>query len=84
MHKDVRTCKGNIWKREVIINIDDNKYTGRIDSLGNDGVLIRTRNSSYHLKGKTIFISMQCEDNHTVKPAEIDWSDEWGFGARFI
>ena len=77
-------CEGSLWQREVTVKLDDRSYIGNIDSISREGALISMHDSFHQYKGKTIYLLMQCQDLKTVKTAKIVWSDEWGFGVKFI
>jgi hypothetical protein len=84
LSEDVRQIKGNVWQRDVTIKIYDRSLKGKIDSISSDGALISICESLHQLKGETIHLLIKCHDQQTVKAAKIEWSDEWGFGAKFI
>lgn len=74
----------DIWQREITVDIDDNPYSGTIDTISNDGVFIAFRRAPRLLAGKTIDLLMQGQEQETIKAAKIVWSDEWGFEAKFV
>jgi hypothetical protein len=78
------SCEGDVWQRNVTIKMNDRSYNGKIDSINNNGVLISIHQSLQQQNGKIIRLLMKHRNLKTVKTAIIEWSDEWGFGARFI
>lgn len=57
---------------------------GKIDSINNEGVLVSIPEALSQQNGKIIQLLIKCRNMKMVKTAIIRWSNEWGFGARFI
>jgi hypothetical protein len=83
--KDIRNSATMIcYNRNVTFSVDDTVYAGIIQIIGNYGTTISVRNPLNLSKGKKIWINMLSQKQKEVKSAEIVWSDESGFGAKFL
>jgi hypothetical protein len=83
--KNIRKAATTIcYNRNVTFSVDDAVYAGIIQILGNYGTTIFARNPRNLSKGKKIWINMLSQKQKEVKSAEIVWSDESGFGAKFL
>ena len=72
------------YNRNVTFSVDDTVYAGIIQIIGNYGTTISARNPLNLSKGKKIWINILSQKHKEVKSAEIVWSDESGFGAKFL
>jgi hypothetical protein len=72
------------YNRDVTFLVDDAIYAGTIQNVGNYGVAISARSPIKIPEGKKIWINMLSQNQKDVKSAEIIYSDESGFGAKFI
>ena len=83
--KDIRKFATMIcYNRNVTFLVDDTVYAGIIQIIGNYGTTISARNPLNLSKGKKIWINILSQKQKEVKSAEIVWSDESGFGAKFL
>jgi len=83
--KDIRKSATTIcYNRNVTFLVDDTVYAGIIQIIGNYGTTISARNLLNLSKGKKIWINILFQKQKEVKSAEIVWSDESGFGAKFL
>ena len=72
------------YNRDVTFSVDDTVYAGRIQLISNYGATISARNPLNLSKGKRIWINILSQKQKEVKSAEVVWSDESGFGAKFL
>ena len=72
------------YNRDVTFSVDDTTYAGIIQIMSNYGATISARNPLNLSKGKKIWINMLSQKQKEVKSAEVVWSDESGFGAKFL
>ena len=72
------------YNRDVTFLVDGTIYAGTIQNIGNYGLTISPRNPITIPEGKKIRINILSQNQKDVKSAEIVYSDESGFGAKFI
>ena len=72
------------YNRDVTFFVDDTIYAGTIQNIGNYGVTIFPKNPINIPEGKKIRINILSQNKKDVKSAEIVYSDESSFGAKFI
>lgn len=72
------------YNRDVTFSVDDTVYAGTIQLISSYGATISARNPFNLSKGKRIWINILSQKQKEVKSAEIVWSDESGFGAKFL
>ena len=78
------TAKMICCNRDVTFSVDDNDYVGTIQNIGNYGVSVLANIQLKIPEGKKIRMSILNNNQEDMKSAEIVWSDESGFGAKFI
>jgi hypothetical protein len=69
--------------RDVTFSVNDNIYTGTIQNMGHYGASVISDKPVKISEGKKIRISILDDNQEEVKNAEVVWSDESGFGAKF-
>ena len=72
------------YNRDVTFLVDDTSYAGTIQSISNYGLTISPRNPISIPEGKKIRLNILSQDKKDLKSAEIVYSDESSFGAKFI
>jgi hypothetical protein len=72
------------YKREVTYLVDDVVYFGTIQYIGNFGASISVRKPFNIPKGKKICVNMLSQNQIEEKQAEVAWTDESSFGAKFV
>jgi hypothetical protein len=83
--KNIRKSATTIcYNRDVTFSVDDTVYAGTIQIISNYGATISARNPLNLSKGKRIWINMLSQKQKEVKIAEVVWSDESGFEAKFL
>ena len=70
--------------KDVTFVLDDTVYAGTIQNIGNYGASVSTNNQLKVSEGKKIRMTILFDSQEDVKNAEVVWSDETGFGAKFI
>jgi hypothetical protein len=70
--------------RDITFSVDNNDYAGTIQSIGNYGVSVLANLPLKIPEGKKIRMSILNNNHEDLKSAEIVWSDESGFGAKFL
>ena len=79
-----KTSKKTCCNRDVTFSVNDTDYAGTIQNIGNYGASVLTNNPLKIPEGKKIHMSILNNNQEDMKSAEIVWSDESGFGAKFI
>jgi hypothetical protein len=69
---------------DVTFSVDGNDYVGTIQNMGHYGASVSVNKSLKIPEGKKIRISILNDNQEEMKIAEVVWSDETGFGAKFI
>lgn len=72
------------YNRNVTFSVDDTVYAGTIQLISSYGATISATNPLNLSKGKRIWINIFSQKQKEVKSAEVVWSDESGFGAKFL
>ena len=72
------------YSRNVTYSVDDIVYFGTIQNLGNYGASIAAHNPVNIPKGKKICINMLSQNKFEVKYAEVAYTDDSSFGAKFV
>ena len=72
------------YNRDVTFSVDNRVYAGTIQIISNYGATISARNPLNLSKGKRIWINILSKKQKEVRSAEVAWSDESGFGAKFL
>lgn len=81
---NMRTKTRTICNRKVSFSVDGNVYTGTVHNMGNYGASVSADKPRNIPEGKKIRMTIMCDDREEVKRAEIVWSEESEFGAKFI
>ena len=79
-----RTNARTICNRDVTFSVDGDVYAGTIQNMGNYGASVSADKPHNIPEGKKIRMTILCDNQEEVKSAEIVWSEESEFGAKFI
>ena len=67
-----------------MFSVDDHDYAGTIQNMGNYGASVSVTKPLKIPEGKKIRITILSDNQEDVRSAEVVWSDESGFGAKFV
>jgi hypothetical protein len=72
------------YNRDVTFSVDNTVYAGTIQNIGHYGATISANNPLNIPEVKKIRINILSQNQKEVKSAEIFWSEESSFGAKFF
>jgi hypothetical protein len=79
-----RTKTRTVCNREVTFSVDGDVYAGTVQNMGNYGASVSAAKPGNIPEGKKIRMTIFCDNQEEVKSAQIVWSEESEFGAKFI
>ena len=81
---DKRFVERTVCKRDVTFVVGERTYNGAIENMSNYGASIRSETPGCVEKGMTIRLALSCDDQENIRDANVVWSEEGDFGAKFI
>ena len=81
---DKRFVERTVCKRDVTFVVGERTYNGAIENMSNYGASIHAKTPGCVEKGMTIRLALNCEDQENIRDANIVWTEEGAFGAKFI
>ena len=81
---DKRFVERTVCKRDVTFVVGEKTYNGAIENMSNYGASIHAKTPACVEKGMTIRLALNCDDQENIRDANVVWSEEGVFGAKFI
>jgi len=74
-----------VYKRKIIFQVGNARYSGWLHSISKLGALIATNNAPQHFEGREIVINVLNTKNEAIdQKARVEWAGKRIFGAEFI
>ncbi len=81
---DKRFADRAVCKRDVTFIVGERTYNGAIENMSNYGASIHAETPGCVEKGMRIRLAISCDDQENTRDANVMWSEEGVFGAKFI
>jgi len=81
---DKRFADRTVCKRDVTFLVGERTYNGAIENMSNYGASIHVEIPGCVEKGMRIRLAISCDDQENTRDANVMWSEEGVFGAKFI
>lgn len=82
--KENEPSKRTLCSLETVFSYGRKSFTGRIENMSNSGAVVVTDQPVRMPEGENIHMTIDCDGREDVLKAQVIWSDDSAFGAKFL